>query len=151
MLTILARVSDARAERLRGINSYFRESDPQLYVHMAIALAAILLIFLAIRLLYALQNRRSDIKAQPMALYLRVQSRMGFSLWDRWQMWRLAKATEIDNPTSLLISPVLFDRAVRRYVGSRNGCNRTERLSNIRKRLFGRAALLPIDPVAHDD
>jgi hypothetical protein len=143
--TILA-ASNAGVQRLQSMRGHFKDPDPQAPLSILVAVLAIFAIFLIMRILYRMQNRRLDAaKAQPMALYWRVQARMGIPLLDRWRLWRLAKAAGLHNPTALLISPVLFDRAAETYpVGS----GQSVQLANIRKRLFGRAAPPPLESVA---
>lgn len=145
MIEILAQVADARSDRLRFMQEHFKEPDPQAPVSMLVAILAVLAVFVVMKLLQRLQNRRQDeASVRPMALYLRVQSRMGLPLIDRWRLWRLAKATDVANPTALLISASLFDQAVQKYTGGRPGSSRGAPLTAIRHRLFGPSA--PLSP-----
>ncbi|HOA74307.1 MAG TPA: hypothetical protein PL151_14975 [Phycisphaerae bacterium] len=146
MLTGMLAISNNRFERLRYMQDRFNESDPQAYVQILIAFVAILAIFAIIRFLNYCQTRERHASSQAMSFYLRVQSQMGLPLLDRWLLWRLARASGGINPTALLISPVLFDRAVERYLGPAGLVAHT-RLAAIRRRLFGQAAPLPIAPV----
>jgi hypothetical protein len=145
--------SDWRAERLRSMHQHFKEPSGDVYLNISIAVLAILAIFVIMKLLDYVQKRRqsTNIKAQPMALYWRIQSKMGLSFLDRWQLWRLASSSAVPNPTALLISPVLFDRAVASYCGGLGNSSPPARLAAIRKRLFGRAEPSPVDPIAAGD
>jgi hypothetical protein len=117
-----------------------------------VAFGSILAIFAIIRFLNYCQTRERHASSQAMSFCLRVQSQMGLPLLDRIQLWRLARASGGINPTALLISPVLFDRAVERYLGPAGpaGIVAHTRLSALRKRLFGQAAPLTITPVGEE-
>ena len=82
------------------------------------------------------QNRLEAAKAQPFTLFMRVQAALTFPLIDRWQMWRLARALRLPHPAAILISPVLFDRAVAKYMPRPS---QQIRFAAIRERLFGKA------------
>lgn len=143
---VLAQVTSARNERLQGMQSRFNEPDPQVYAQILVAVGAIVAIFIIIRLLdYAQKRRASAVKAQPMSLYLRVQAQLGLTWWDRWCLWHLARSAGVANPTALLISPVLFDRATQRYLSSGRHAGSASTLASIRSRLFGQAAPLPLE------
>jgi hypothetical protein len=133
-----AALPGVKGERFRQVQQYFNTPAPQMYVNIGIALLAIVSVYMLMKLLNYLQNRRQEeSRARPMALFLRVQSQMGLSLPERWNLWRLAKTLKVANPTALLISPVLFDRAVAEYGARRSGTTR-QQLAAIRRRLFGR-------------
>lgn len=87
------------------------------------------------------RRRQAPRRPQPMALYQRVQEAVGLSVAERWWMWRLAKALKLTNPTALLISEVLYDKAVGRFCGGASWFGRSaaaaQQFSAIRHRLFG--------------
>ncbi|MBI4579830.1 MAG: hypothetical protein HY718_09020 [Planctomycetes bacterium] len=141
----LAQTGSWREERLQAMHRQFRDSDPQVYMRLVVAVLSIVAIFGIIRLLAWMQRRRlGAVKPQPLSLYMRVQAQLKLPLLDRWRLWRMAKALRIEHPTAMLISPVLYDEAVQRYGQGRAGTQ--ARLANIRLRLFGRATPEPLDP-----
>lgn len=136
---ILARELTWREQQLQSMHEHFVESDPLIYVQLIIGLAAVLAIYLAIRLLSYVQHRRIDAaKPQPFALFMRVQAQLGLPLRDRWQLWRMARTLRLADPTAMLISPAFFDRTVERYAPGRTG---HANLMAIRDRLFGKSAV----------
>ena len=71
-----------------------------------------------------------------MSLYLRLQSKLGLPMLDRWRLWRVACTLNIEHPTALLISEKLYDEAVQRYRRSPGRVGTAAQLASIRARLF---------------
>lgn len=141
MWLILAQKALPRVEHLRAIHEKFNQPEPQIAWRM---FAVFILLGIAVFLIWVLgqlQRRKSrPAKPQPMSLYLRVLSKLGIPLTDRWRLWWLAKALNIDHPATLLISEKMYDSAVARYCKSRGwfldrGRAKT-RFKAIRFRLF---------------
>ena len=89
------------------------------------------------------QRRRAQpARQQPALLYFRVLRALGLPWMDRWRLWKLAKVLRIEHPTALLISPALYDDAVRRFCGTTgligSRAYAAPGLATIRERLFAK-------------
>ena len=136
-MPILARTLSWREQQLESMHEQFISTDPWIYIRLGVGLAAVLAIFLLVKFTAFIQQRRLEAaKAQPFTLFMRVQAALTFPLIDRWQMWRLARALRLPHPAAILISPVLFDRAVAKYMPRPS---QQIRFAAIRERLFGKA------------
>lgn len=143
MMLLLAQTAAERAGRLRSLQDRFAEPAPgvgsRILLFFLLLLAAVIVVWLAA---YFQRRRVQGIRPQPMALFVRVQRRLGLPFWSRWRMKRLAQIVGIDQPTALLISPGLFDQAVEQYcagrglLGSRTGT--AVEFARIREQIFGR-------------
>ncbi len=137
-----------REHQLRSMRMRFQETDPYVYYRVAVAVLAIAAIFVLVKLMAYWQDRRFEAgRSQPFALFRRVQTKLGLSFFERWTLWRLAKTLKVEHPSALLISPVLYDRAVSEYTKRGPGDGRG-RLAAIRTHLFGRAAAQITAPIA---
>lgn len=133
---LLARTLSWREQQFQSMHEHFVTSDPLIYIRLGIALGAILAVFLAIKLLAYLQRRRIEAaKAQPFALFVRLQAQLALPLMDRWRLWWMARTLRLPNPAAMLISPLFFDRTVEQY--RPNWAHRAH-LTAIRRRLFGK-------------
>jgi hypothetical protein len=129
-------------EWYQSVHERFLFGEPEMTKGLLTSVMAIALMLGSAWLLYRWQKRSlRPTPAQPMALYRRVVNKLGFSLVDRWLLWRLARDCAIDHPTALLISSRLYDRAVEHYCAG-NGLffARTRKavtFASIRQQLFG--------------
>lgn len=145
MNTLLAQAG-SKADRLREMHEHFKTPDPQVPYNILVLILAIVVIFVIMRVLNRLQSRRQEQTAvHPVSLYLRVGAKLGLGYIDRYRLWRLAKIAGVANPTSLLISPILFDRAVQQYAGGQLGSVRASAMAAIRGRIFGLDAGIPFE------
>jgi hypothetical protein len=114
---LLGRALSWREQQFQSMHEHFNSTDPWIFIRLSAGLAAVLIIFLLIKLTSYLQHRRLEVatKAQPFALFMKVQVALALPAMDRWRMWRMARALRLTHPAAVLISPVLFDRAVAKY------------------------------------
>ncbi len=119
-----------------GAPHFFRDGGPypqwKIMVVLGLLVCAVALTWLCERL----QHRRATgQQPRPLSLFRSVMGRLRLPLGDRWRLWRLARAVNLDHPVTLLVSPVLFDRAVEQYAGDVAG--QAAAFAPIRRRLFG--------------
>lgn len=80
----------------------------------------------------------------PMALFIRMMTRLGLPVVDRVRMWHLARVLRIPHPTALLISTTLFRKACEDYCATRGWMGPRARavahLNAIARQLFDRPA-----------
>lgn len=138
---ILGQSAVDRQAPLRALEHRFSEAEPGVGFSLVYVFALLAVLLGAAWLMNQWQRRRANsTSVEHMGLYLRVQKKLGFSLWDRWRLWRLAKITETEYPTVLLISEKLYDGAVRNYCTSRgwitDRAGAAPQLASIRSRLF---------------
>lgn len=129
MIAILAKAEAAAPHFFRDGGAY-----PQWKIMIVLGLlaCAVALTWLFERL----QHRRAiGEQPRPLSLFRSVMHRAGLPLGDRWRLWRLARAVNLEHPVVLLISPLLFDRAVEQYTGETGGGSAA--FAPIRRRLFG--------------
>lgn len=137
---ILARTTSSRTEVLRHMRSQFGESDPDLWWKIPFVLTLLIIALLLVFVLARIDRRRNQqlVKPQPMKLYLSSLIKLHFPWRDILQLWRLARALQLDHPTVLLISPAKYDESVSQYCAagrlSRVGTQR--RFLAIRHKLF---------------
>jgi hypothetical protein len=131
-----------KEEWYQSAHERFVSGEPEMMKGILTSVMVIVLIVGSAWLLYRWQRRgQRPTPAQPMALYRRVVNKLGFSLVDRWLLWRLARDCAIDHPTALLLSARLYDGAVERYCAG-NGlffarAGKAITFASIRRRLFG--------------
>lgn len=142
MMTLIL-ASLERHDRLRSVQDRFAESDPHVFQKVMMVVALVSAILALIWLMGRVQRRRIQqiVTPQPFGLFFRVQAKLALPWLDRWRLWRLARVLRTREPTALLISPVLFDEAVKLYceghslLGRRLG--KAACYAVIRQRLFG--------------
>jgi hypothetical protein len=119
----------------------FTQTESNIWLKVILIIALVACVIVLAQLLSRLQQLKSrPRRPHPMALFRRVQNKLGLSPADRWCLWWLARVLNIENPTALLISARLYDQAVYRYCTSRGWiCNRARaapRFAAIRQRVF---------------
>ncbi len=138
---VLGQISGSRADRLRALQTRFKEPDPRVYISILVGVAAVAGIFLMVKLLARWEKRAGESgQPQPWRLFRRVQVQLGLRWFDRFCLWRVARALRLEQPTALLISPLYYDRAVERFLTGRSGARRGQ-LNRIRSRLYGSSDL----------
>jgi hypothetical protein len=117
--TMLAQTS-SQGRGLDAAHEWFGRSDPtvlkQIVAVLGLIALGILIAWLVSQLQLHLKAPRT--RSRPMRLFLRMQSRLGLPMLDRWRLWRLARTMDLRHPTALLISSALFDEAVTKYRSS---------------------------------
>ena len=112
---------------------WFSRSDPTILHQIALVLMLLGLGLFAGWVFLQVQRRRAaPVQDNPAALFSHMQRKLGLSMLERWQLWRLAKGVKLRHPTALLISPPLFDEAVQKYAGKAGAGE----LGRIRAKLF---------------
>jgi len=125
-----------RDKYLQSMKSHFNTVDPRLLFNFIISVTCIAAIFIAAKLLSAIQKKRQveKTRSRPYKLLVKTQAALGLPWRDRWLLWWLSRTLNLPHPTALLISPAFFDRAIERYNPSRR---RRAHWAAIRKRIFG--------------
>ena len=76
-----------------------------------------------------------------MVLLFKAQGKLGLGLIGRFRLWQLVRVQKIPHPTSLLISPQLYDQAAEAYCGSRGWFGARTRAESgfaaLREEIFG--------------
>jgi len=107
-----------RQATLRAMRDRFNQPDPDAGRKLVLVLGMLACLLALVWLVHRFQQRRARVATlQPMGLYLRVQSKLGLSLLDRWRLWQLAQVLRIEHPTALLISARMYDEVVKEYCG----------------------------------
>ena len=119
--------------------SWFSRQDPTILHEIALVLGLLGAGLFVGWMVMQWQARHSGPHRQrPMALYLRLQRKLGLGVWDRFRMWRLARVQKIEHPAALLISRQFFDEMVARHLGRPSPAKATVHpgFAAIRSRLF---------------
>jgi hypothetical protein len=138
-----------KTELLRQMGSRFEQSDPDLYWKIPVVIFLLVLACVLLWVLYELQRRREEKRQvpQPMRLFLKLMRRIELTIPDIWQIWRLARRLQLEQPAALLISPGYFDKAVADDCADPQGRilypARRRRLLAVRSTLFGSVAPRP--------
>ncbi len=139
---MLAQQATSHAERFKYMQDRFNQSDPTIGWKLLLVAVILGAIFALASILSRLQKRRDEPnKPQPMALFVRVQRKLGLPRLDRLRLWWLVRTRRINNPAALLISAQYFDDAVEGYCqsdgwfGSR--LTASSGFAAIRQQLFG--------------
>ena len=130
-----------RSYYLRSLHQHFSPPNPNLWIEILPGAVLIASLLVAAWLAWRWQRWRGEQgEMSPAALYRYTLARLHLSAGDVWWLWRLAKTVRIPHPTALLISPELYDEAVKRFcessglLGSRKRAE--SQFTAIRARLF---------------
>ncbi|GMU21438.1 MAG: hypothetical protein AMXMBFR13_15310 [Phycisphaerae bacterium] len=120
MLMLLGQADAPRTEALRSMQQRFSVPVPDIWFQILLGLVILGGLLGLVWTMGLLQRRRSEpAQLQPAALYRRAVRCLNLPLTDAWRLWRLARITRMPHPTSILLSPVLFDTAVQNYCATR--------------------------------
>jgi len=131
----------------RAVRKQFHEGESIETVLLGVGLlVGVVVITLMIARWQSRWRRRGDTatrESKPHKLYTHLLCAMGFTASHRHLLEAVAKAADLENPTALLISDVLFDRSVSAWEATRPRGPADERrleerraISLIRSRLF---------------
>ena len=143
MIPMLAEQAVLRRQVLDAWHEQFAKPDPTMPRQMLVVAVLMTMAILLVWLLDRWQRRRAQpARQQPVLLYFRVLRTLRLPWIDRWRLWKLAQVLRVDHPAALLISPALYDEAVRRFcattglIGAR--AHAAPALATIRERLFAK-------------
>ena len=145
-VNMIAEVTDFELWQ-RAVRKQFQEGESIETVLLGAGLLiGVVVITLTIARWQSRWRRRGDTatrESRPHKLYTHLLCTLGFTAAHRHLLEAVAKAAELENPTSLLISDVLFDRSVAAWEATRGKAPADERrveerraITAIRSRLF---------------
>jgi len=119
---MLAEVTDFELWQ-RAVRDQFREGESvgSLMLGIGCLVGFVLVVLVIARAQAALQQRREvEPESHPQRLYTHLLCTMGFTTAQRQLLEALGKASGLAHPTALLVSNVLFDRALTSWESKRS-------------------------------